>query len=238
MTKKKNELEFPQGEHRNCETLTGLTIEHLPRDGSLGRLHRFREHADVWHADDKQDRLYFLRSGQVAIVASDIEGSEVVLRIVETGEPFGELCFCGAHKLRGTIARAVAGSEAVEVKIEDFMDYLQTNADALAALVFTFCIRLADAERRIEILAHRGAEKRLGRLLLHLSTTRGETGDAPAGAITLRVSHDDLAQMAAMSRPQVTLTMNAFRRRGLVMYERNRPLMVDVVSLQTYITGE
>ena len=42
--------------------------------------------------------------------------------------------------------------------------------------MFTLCLRLTDAEHRIEVMAHRGAEQRLGRLLLRLATSRGRKG--------------------------------------------------------------
>lgn len=41
--------------------------------------------------------------------------------------------------------------------------------------------------------------------------------------------------MTAMSRSHVTVTMGKFRQRGLVLYERNRPLVVDVPSLKDYL---
>jgi CRP-like cAMP-binding protein len=237
-TLKKYPLEFPENEHRNCQTLTQLTLDHIPRDGSLGRIRRYRAGADVWQPDDRQDRLYFLLSGEVAIVLSDTEGREVVLHTIEQGAPFGELCFCGAHKLRCSIARSTADGEAVEIRINEFLDYMQTTRDVLAAFVFTFCIRLADAERRVEILAHRGAEDRLGRLLLHLAASRSEANATGSDAVTLPISHDALAQMAAMSRPQVTLTMNGFRRQKLVSYDRNSPLVINASALKRHFSLE
>ncbi|MBA3320725.1 MAG: Crp/Fnr family transcriptional regulator [Pyrinomonadaceae bacterium] len=237
MILKKYPFEFPAGQHQNCQTLNELTVENLPRDGSLGRRRRYRAGADVWQPDDRQDSIYFLLSGQVAVVLTDMEGREVVLRVIGPGEPFGELCFCGAHKQRESTARATTASEAVEIKLADFMDYLQTSREALAGFMFTFCLRLSDAERRIDVLSHRGAEERLGRLLLHLASTRGERDADASGEVTLPVSHDELAQMAAMSRPHVTLTMGSLRRRGLVRYERGQPLAVNVPALKAHFLG-
>lgn len=118
---------------------------------------------------------------------------------------------------------------------------MQTNREVLAALVWTYCVRLADAQKRVEILANRGAEERSGKLLLHLTTSRiqkyGETSGEPSIAV-LSVSHNELAQMAAMSRPHVSVTMNKLRQLGLVSYARNQPLSIDIVKLRTYLTGE
>lgn len=241
MAKKEYPFEFPPNQHQDCQTLTELTIEHLPRDGSLGRALSYRKGGYVWQPDDRQDQIFFLQQGQVAIFLSDPDGREVVLQTIETGKPFGELCFCGKHKLRGSIARAVERSEAVGIHLADFMDYMQANREVLAALVWTYCVRLADATRRVEILANRGAEERLGHLLLHLAMMQSQKYGEPSGetgAVTLAISHNELAQMAAMSRPHVSVTMNKLRTYGFVDYGRNRMIVVNVPALRKHLTGE
>jgi len=241
MAKKEYPFEFPPNQHQDCQTLTELTVEHLPRDGSLGRVFNYHKGAYVWQPDDIQDQIYFLQQGEIAIFISDPNGREVVLQTIDIGKPFGELCFCGKYKLRGSIARAVAPSEAIAVSLNDFMDFMQVNREVLAALVWTYCVRLADAQRRVEILANRGAEERLGHLLLHLALTQNQKYGEPAGEIglvALFISHNELAQMAAMSRPHVTVTMNKLRARGFVDYGRNRSLTVNVPALRKHLTGE
>ncbi len=102
--------------------------------------------------------------------------------------------------------------------------------------MFTLCLRLTDAEHRIEVMAHRGAEQRLGRLLLRLATSRGRKGSIGLrDTVTVSVSHNELAQLAGMSRPHVTVTMGRLRRRGLVQYEREGLVRVDVASLTDYL---
>ena len=232
------EPKFPHKEHQDCETLTELTINNLPVDGSLGLLRSFRRGDDVWQPGDRSDRIYFLKRGQVAVIASDRDGHEVVLRLVEMGEPFGELCFCGGPTAyRHTAARATTGIDAFEITLVDFMTYIQEDLYALTAFVFTFCIRLAEAERRIEVLAYHGAQERLGNLLLHLADSRIRQGADRPGKVKLPLSHEELARMAAMSRQHVTLTLGKFRRLGLVHYERGRPLVIDTEALAAYLSG-
>jgi CRP-like cAMP-binding protein len=230
------EAKFPHGEHEDCRALTSLTIEHLPPDGSLGHMRRYRRTANVWQPGDRSDRLYFLRHGQVALVVEDKDGREVLIRLVEKGEPFGELCFCGgptAH--RSTTARATAPCEVVEIRLPDFLEYLYGNRDALAALIFTFCIRLGETERRIEVLAQRGAEKRLGKLLFYLASARLNPDEGGQAEVVIPLSHDQLARLAAMSRQQVTITMGNFRRLGVLQYKRGRPPVVNVDALNSYL---
>src|SRR5579884_512461 len=150
-------------DHKACENLTALTIEHLPRDGTLGRPIDFEKGEDIWRPEDRADCIYFIQTGQVAIVATDPEGRETVLRTINRGEIFGELCFCSRQ--RRDFARAISDGSALAITYDTFLGYLREHHNALNRLVFTFCERLTQADRRVEVLAHRGAEQRLGTLL-------------------------------------------------------------------------
>jgi CRP-like cAMP-binding protein len=197
---------FPH--HRDCEALTGITLDHLPRDGSLGRVRRFAKGAYLWQPDDAADRIYFLRKGRVVIMTAKPHERPVALLTVEPNQPFGELCVCSVRTgVRGNTACALVPSEVFEIKLSVFLGYLKQNRAVLEALMFTLCLRLTDAEHRIEVMAHRGAEQRLGRLLLRLAASPGRKGSIGLrDAVTVAVSHNELAQLAGMSRPHVTVT--------------------------------
>ena len=230
-----NTPKFPH--HLDCEALTGITVDHLPRDGSLGRIRRYAKGADLWQADDAADRVYFLRRGRVAVMTATPEERPVVLRTIEAGQPFGELCLCTLRSgTRETTAIALTACEAIEIKLSSFVSYLRQNREALEALVCTLCLRQTDTEHRVEVLAHRGAEQRLGRLMIRLGalSARGRRG-GQRDTVTLSLSHNELARMAGMSRPHVTVTLGRLRRRGIVRYRREGPLRVDVPALMAYL---
>jgi CRP-like cAMP-binding protein len=85
------------------------------------------------------------------------------------------------------------------------------------------------------VLAHRGAEQRLGRLMLRLGTSGARRRIDRRDTVTLSVSHNELARLAGMSRSHVTVTMGRLRCRGLVQYRREGPLRVDVPALTAYL---
>ncbi|MCA1612597.1 MAG: Crp/Fnr family transcriptional regulator [Acidobacteria bacterium] len=233
---KDDELRFSN--HLPCNALTGITLDHLPEDGSVGRIRSFRKGADIWRPEDRADRIYFLRRGQMVVMTGDSEGNEVIMQVIERGEPFGELCFCLQEKgLRHTTGRAVNECEALEIRHRDFVSYLQKNTDALMNFTFSLCVRLSEMKLRVGVLAHRGAEERLGRLLLQLAAPPGLQHTEGMNEVPLHVGHEELAKMAAMNRSHVTVTMGKLRKKGLVRYERNRPLVVDVSALTAYLTG-
>ena len=228
---------FPH--HRDCDALTGITLDHLPHDGSLGRTRRYAKGVDVWQSDDAADRVFFLRRGRVAILTASPDERPVMLRTVEVDQPFGELCLCTARtRTRATTARTLVPSEAVEIKLTQFLAYLRHNPEVVDALLCTLCLRLSEAEHRVEVFAHRGAEQRLGRLLIRLGTSGTRARRAgPRDTVTLSLSHNELAQMAGMTRSHVTVTMGRLRRLGLVRYRREGPLRVDLPALTEYLGG-
>ncbi|MDQ3633277.1 MAG: Crp/Fnr family transcriptional regulator [Acidobacteriota bacterium] len=240
MKKKEYPFEFPSNQHKDCRTLTELTVAHLPHDGSLGRVLNYPKDSFVWQADDRQDKIYFLQKGQIVVFFGDSEGHEAIVQNVEEGKAFGELCFCGKYTERGSTARAVAPSETVAVTLNDFMDYMQLNREVLAALVWTYCVRLADAQRRFEILSHRSAEDRLEHLLLHLAVTKNQNYGEPQSkndAVILSITHNDIAKMAAMSRPHVSVIMKNLKQKGFVDYGRSLPLTINVSKLEKHLIG-
>jgi CRP/FNR family transcriptional regulator, cyclic AMP receptor protein len=226
---------FPH--HLDCGALTGITVDHLPRDGSLGRVRRYAKGAHVWQSDSAADRIYFLRRGRVAVMTATPEHRPVLLRTIEAEEAFGELCVCTARtRTRGTTAHALTACEVIEVKLGQFLAYLRQNREALEALVCTLCSRLTEAEHRVEVFAHRGAEQRLGRLMLRLGSSGARDRRLDRrDTVSLSLSHKELARMAGMSRSHVTVTMGRLRRHGLVQYVREGPLRVDVSALTVYL---
>lgn len=231
MKAKSNQIYFSR--HQVCDDLTRLLQKHLPEEMSFGHLAQYPKGAYIWRQGDAANRIFFLRAGQIAEKTIDAKGNEVIVKVVGESEPFGELCLCSeGDGERRSSACAVVPSEAVEISVDDFIDFLQQNHEAVKNMLLMFCVRLADAERRIEVLAYRSAEERLGRLLLTLAASQGEkTTKGDSVEVSLPVSHEELARMAAMSRAHTTVTMGKLRKQGVIRYKRGQPTIVNVSAL-------
>jgi CRP-like cAMP-binding protein len=118
-----NTQKFPHP--RDGEALPGITPDHLPRDGSLGRVRRFAKGACVWRPDEIADRIYFLRKGWGVVTTAEPDKRPVALHTVELDRPFGEPCLCSVR----TDARGTTHN--------NFQAYLHQNHAALDALMVT-----------------------------------------------------------------------------------------------------
>jgi CRP-like cAMP-binding protein len=227
----------PFRDHGACNVLTDLTRKHGSSDPERGHARRHEKGSDVWRAGDRADRLFLLQRGQVLIVVSDVAGHEVVVRVVDAGEHFGELCFCAEQgSTRDNSARAMSDCEAIEVHFAKFVQSIRANRRVMSDVVLTMCTRLAEAERRIDVLSYRAADDRLARLLLHIVDTKGAANSKHQREVTLALSHEQIAVMAAMSRPHVSVTMGKLRKLGLIDYGRDTPLRVRLEPIKAFIT--
>ena len=77
-------------DHRDCEVLTDLTINSVPRDDSLGRA--LSERAAMFGSQTTARTVSFfcIAGRSPSSVSSDRDGRELVLGVIEAGEPFGE----------------------------------------------------------------------------------------------------------------------------------------------------
>jgi hypothetical protein len=117
-----------------CGQLVALTLQHLPRDRKPGSLRRYEKGERIWAPEDFADRVYFLKTGQVVIKTSKIQGRDFVLQLVQVQHPFGELCCCSAAgDLRHSAAYAVTESAAIEISLNGFLQYLKAHQDACLA---------------------------------------------------------------------------------------------------------
>ena len=190
----------------------------------------------IWRPEDAADSLYVLQQGQVVEFRGPSAANRIITRVVIPGELFGHLCFCSPKDgARGSSARATSDVIALKVKFAGVNAKLQSDEKLLTHMLFQFCIRLTEAERRLEVLTYRGADDRLGRLLLDLGQSRGTPVEGAADTVRVPITHDQLAQMSALTRSHVTVTMVSFRKAGLVQYSRDEPLVIHRSALRQYL---
>ena len=220
--------------HDECDALSFAAGKEIERRGTgTGRARTYTANGCIWLADDLPERIYLLQSGRIEISAIDADGGQSVLRIVEPGELFGELCLC-AHRSEhlGTVARALTKSAVIENSYDTFAHSLRSEDGSAARLLETFCRRVADMERRTRVLICRNARKRVALALIDLCELRGLAKQGKEDRAVLAISHAELANRTAMTRSHTTVVMTRLRAEGLVAYGRNSPLTVHLGRLR------
>jgi CRP/FNR family cyclic AMP-dependent transcriptional regulator len=221
-------------DHSQCEALTTLVQSGEPQTPG-GRMRLLRRRKSLWLSEPPFDRVYRLESGRLSIIGADDAGRELVLRTIAPGEWFGEYCRCpGQHWPHPAIeARAEEDCRLVEVLHERWLRALAEDPKAIREFVTLTCVRLARADRRLTMLARRTADERIGLLLL--DRAEGEAEESGTGRGVVSLTHAEIATEAAMSRPNVSVTLGRFRRKQLISYRRHESIVVDTQRLRAYL---
>ena len=130
-------------------------------------------------------------------------------------------------------ARADEDCQLVEVRHDRWLRDLAANAAAVREFVTRSCLRLAQADRRLVMMARRSADERIGMLLLEHANI--DPRHAPRGLGTVSRTHAEIAQASAMTRPHVSVTLGRFRRKGLIRYRRHEGIVVEIDRMRTYL---
>jgi CRP-like cAMP-binding protein len=221
-------------DHSECNALTSLVQADTSR--ALGARQRaLKRGQSLWLSEAPFDRVYRLEAGHVSIIGADETGREILLRTVSAGDWFGDYCLCPGQQMPHPAleARADDDCQLVEVRHDRWLRDLAANATAVREFVTQTCLRLAQADRRLVMMARRSADERIGMLLLEHADT--DPRHAPRGFGTVTRTHAEIAQAAAMTRPHVSVTLGRFRRKGLIRYRRHEAIVVEIDRMRAYL---
>jgi CRP/FNR family transcriptional regulator len=178
--------------------------------------------------------VFFLRSGLVKSSIVSPTGQELVLRIYKPGEMVGELCLTSG--VRGEQAVALESSEVVELSLDELIERLGDNRQAMLDLLGLVCARLAEAYEQLRSFSFDLTMERLVRTLVKLADELGEAG--PGGQqLGHRIGQEDLARMIGARREVVSGLLNRLREQGMVGYVRRGPMTIDAAALRRYLAS-
>jgi|KBSMisStaDraftv2_1062788.scaffolds.fasta_scaffold107707_4 CRP-like cAMP-binding protein len=221
-------------DHSECTALTSLVQTDAPNPpGARQRV--LKRGQSLWLSEAPFDRVYRLEAGRVSIIGTDETGRELLLRTIAADDWFGDYCLCPGQQMPHPAleARADEDSQLVEVRHERWLRDLAASAAAVREFVTRSCLRLAQADRRLVMMARRSADERIGLLLLEQASA--DHRDVPTGCGKVTQTHAEIAQAAAMTRSHVSVTLGRFRRKGLIRYRRREAIIVQMQRLRTYV---
>lgn len=204
--------------------------------GSLGRFQSFARNTFIWKRGDPVTSLFLLHQGQVLITVRCDRRHDITVRVVRPGELFGLICFdADARRAAHSNARVTEAAKVQVISYPEVCGLLRDKPEGAVAVLAALSERLAYAEERVGIIAQHDAELRLCALLLQIARrTAGATAEV-LNVVTIHLPHVELAQLAGLSRPHVTVILGSLRSRGIIRYVRSGPLHIDVPTLIAHL---
>ncbi len=188
---------------------------------------RRRDH--LWHVGDAATELWFVRSGVVRRHFGRASDDGVIVAFSRRGDAVD-------------VGRSVAGEDRADAAVahRDVVAFgvprravqaaTERDPELQSALLRRVIDETRRAERRLSTILGLPAPARVAAGVLQLAEDFG-VRDSRGVIVDLRLTHRDLAAWVGTTRETVSHTLAALRRRGLLMTERQRVVIVDSAGL-------
>jgi CRP/FNR family transcriptional regulator len=195
-------------------------LDEPDRDALVARLHprRYKRGQAVFNDGDIGDCLYFVQSGCLDLQVTTIDGRVVTLRVIQSGEFFGELALVHPDRLRMGRVCALQPTELLVLHRHDFEELRQGHPRIDRFLV----VALADRVIRTSKLVVEMLLRPEDRVWRSISTLAGEYQSE-----AIRMSQDDLAHAAGTVRQTVNRVLQEGVRRHILVLERGLIQVLD-----------
>ncbi len=169
----------------------------------------------IFAQGDDADAVFYIENGWVKLSVVAPNGREAVATPCGAGEYFGTRSLL--EQPRTSTAATLTDCSLIRVTASAFIRLLH-DSPGFAEMFTIYLVRrsLSDNENLVFYLTA-SAEQRLAGTLLRLANLG--SGENP-GAIPTPINQALLAAMIGATRSQVSVSMNKFRRQGLIDYDR------------------
>jgi len=216
---------------RKVDVFRALSDQELRQIAPLVSFHSFSAKQVIYMPSDPRARLYAILTGRVKLTQVSPEGKELVLCVLGEGDVFGELCLFdeGPHS---TLAAALEDSEIITIKCSDLAKFMAEEPALVTALGKHVGERIRTLERKLSDLVFKDVAQRLASLLVGLAEDHGEKNDAGDYVVEMKITHQDLAGLIGSTRETTTTTLNQFREKGLIDFQRGRIIVRNIPDLK------
>ena len=198
-----------------------LTDEEILSLGDRVRLELFPKGAVILSGAEANERMYAVIEGEVKAYVNSADGRETVLAIRGAGQSFGELALIDGKTAPAEVA-ATTESLVALISKADFLDLLSSNKMVLLYFLRLMCERLREAWGMQEILHLRDASERVRRLFAKFAEERGKPLQDGETLIEVRLTHQQVADLTALTRETVTRVIDQMKRDGLLRLRNDR----------------
>jgi len=191
----------------------------------------------IFREGDPAESFHIVKSGSVKCVKSSGNGKEVTLKVLLPGDLF---C-CDAVAFEGGThpgcAQSMGDVTVLRVTKRAYFDLLRRNPDAAMEVIRYLGQRLNEAQESAKVLALDRAEQRLASLLGDFARRAGIPDERGGVRLTIRLTRQDLANMAGLSVETVIRLMSRFKRARLVSGTARSLTIKNPIRLQSVASG-
>jgi CRP/FNR family transcriptional regulator len=185
----------------------------------------------IFREGDPADWFHIVKHGNVKCVKSSPEGREVTLKVLMPGDLF--CCEASAFTGEGHPGCAQSMGEGTIIKIhrKTMLDMIQRNPEAAVNIINYLSLRLRESQDNAKGFALDRAEQRVAAILVNL-TQRSGIQEANGIRIGVRLTHQDLADMAGLTKETTSRILSRFKKDLVITGSGKHLIIQDLPRLQ------
>jgi CRP/FNR family cyclic AMP-dependent transcriptional regulator len=207
-----------------------LSHETMHRLVTCIEMREVRRRQVIYLPGDPGQAVFFVNGGRVKISKVTRDGKELTLAYRGPGEVFGELVMIDGGP-REEMAEAMENALITELERGEFERLVQKEGLIGYRLAKTIAQRRRDVENKIEQLIFKDVNAKLAELLLRLATEYG-IEDSRGTLVSLKITHQEMANLIGSTRETVSLTLSQFKRKGLIQTDGRKVILADREGLR------
>ena len=220
---------------RQVSLFSDLSDEEIRELETVVQERSFRKNEVIFHVQDLGSALFVIKKGSVKVSMEDRHGKELILRILEEGEFFGEMSLLDGDYRSATVT-ALEPCQAMVLFRDEFLKFIPRHPKVVMKILTTLSLRLRKANEKIRRLVFADAYEKVASILLDLLEERKIPLSAGA-EIPLSLTRKELADLVGISRETLTRILADFQKAGLVRIERRRIAIIHPDKLKREAAG-
>ncbi|MFD2024620.1 Crp/Fnr family transcriptional regulator [Promicromonospora aerolata] len=198
--------------------------------GAAAPRRTFAPGALVYTPHQPVETLFILKQGRIRIFRTSPDGRALTTAIISPGTIFGEMVIVG-QQMHDNYAEALDEVVVCVMSKSDVKRLLLGDPRIAVRISETLGRRLGMIEQRLSDTVFKSVPERIASTLATLAT-----GAAPGlgRGVQVRLTHEQLAALAATSRETTTKVLGELSDEGLVSLGRGRINVLDLIRLRDY----
>ncbi len=208
---------------KKIELFYSMTTRELSEIEKKISFKQFKKDEIILREENTNEFMYAILDGEVKVVQTTEEGKEIIITMHRVGDFFGELSLIDGKTAPAAVC-ATKNSEAAIISRNDFYSLLHDDK-ILQNMLRILCARIRESIKKIQILNFNNASQRIKMLFLMLSESFGQELDGGT-VLSIKLTHQDIAEMTGLSRETVTRILHRWRKRGEIQFLKNKAILL------------
>lgn len=224
-TRKKTDLEAKIQFLRRVPIFGALNQDSLQRVAAIMSEKIYSRKSIVFHEGDHGDTLYIIKNGRIKIAKVAMDGREKTLTILQGGDFFGEMAIFDNLPRSATAEALDNDVHLFAISKGDFERLINENPSIALRIMKDLTRRIRQINQQVEDLAFKDVHGRVASTLFQLLEIEEQNAGRPL--TSLRMTHQDLANMVGSSRETVTRALNRLQNEGAIAISHQRIEVLD-----------